>query len=406
MIAFRYVGLTAQGQDVAGEIAAAGEAQAREALRAQGILAMTLAPAVDDAAPGLGLKLLFPAAWLPVRSSDRILFFKQMELMLRSRHTVLEALESAATMARKLALARALRRAHLGVQEGLSLSSALGREKRLFQPLAVRLLEAGEQSGELDGVFNRLAALEERAVEVKRQLINALIYPAIVLLMAIAVVSFLVLSVVPRFAVFLQGRGKGVPWAAQTMMDIADWLGRYGFWLALGLAGAVVGVLLLRTLPGTRVAADALLLRIPLVGGAASASAMARIAWTFGMLMKSRLTVLEAVRACAGITGNHALGHALDRAEGRILEGKSLAAALDQPVLPHLFRHMTAIGEKSGELEVVMESVGGYYQKELDARVKVLASSIEPLLTLVIGGIVGFVYYAFFQAIFAVSSGG
>ena len=234
----------------------------------------------------------------------------------------------------------------------------------------------------------------------------ALTYPTIVTLAAIGVISFLVLKIIPRFAVFLQSRGSSIPWAAKTMMSIADWLMAWGAPLAMLIAALIAGLLLLRRLPAVRLSTDHLALRLPVVGATLLAAAMAQASWTFGLLLKSRLTVLEALGSIAQISTNAALSRAFDDAAQSVLEGKSLALALDRRPVPVLLQQMAAIGERSGEMETVMEALGSHYQKDLDARVKFLAAMIEPMLTLLIGGVVGFVYYAYFQAVLAVSTGG
>ena len=326
--------------------------------------------------------------------------------MLRAGHTILEALEAAGKLASRPRLTLQLERCAERIRSGSSFSAALAHERSTFPRIAVKLAEAGEASGELDSVFDRLAALTERRADIRRQLMTALTYPSIVMLAAIGVISFLVGSVVPRFAVFLQSRGKKVPWAAATMMDIADWLQRWGAFLILGIAGVIVGLIVLRRIPVVRLGMDRVFLHLPILGSTLMAAAMAQATWTFGLLLKSRLTVLEALRSITQIVGNAALSTALHGACEQVLEGRALAVALDRQPIPALVRHMAAVGERSGEMEDVMEALGKHYQKELDARVKFLSSMIEPVLTLLIGGIVGFVYYAFFQAVLAVSTGG
>ncbi|HOI52430.1 MAG TPA: type II secretion system F family protein, partial [Azonexus sp.] len=153
-------------------------------------------------------------------------------------------------------------------------------------------------------------------------------------------------------------------------------------------------------------AIDGILLQVPVLGSTLMAAAMAQAAWTFGLLLKSRLTVLEALRSVAQVSANARISHALEAACEQVIEGRALTVALDRPPIPPLVRHMAAVGERSGEMEAVMEALGNHYQKELDARVKMLSALIEPVLTLFIGGVVGFVYYAFFQAVLAVSTGG
>lgn len=405
---FSYVGLNAQGKELNGQLQALDLNEARAVLRGQGLRLLDLRAgragrsSASDALRSLGRWI---QAQRSVRNSDLTLFYRQMQLMLRAGHTILEALDAAGRLAGRARLSLQLERCADRIRGGSSFSAALAHEKSTFPRIAIKLAEAGEASGELDAVFERLAALTERRADIRRQLITALTYPGIVMLVSIGVIAFLVGSVVPRFAVFLQSRGKAIPWAAKTMMESADWLQRWGGTLTLGIALAIAAFILLRRIAVVRLLSDRLLLRVPVLGSTLMAAAMAQATWTFGLLLKSRLTVLEALRSITQIVGNAALARALDQACEQVLEGRALAAALDRHPIPALVRHMSAVGERSGEMENVMEALGTHYQKELDARVKFLSSMIEPVLTLLIGGIVGFVYYAFFQAVLAVSTG-
>lgn len=409
MATFSYLALNAQGKELPGQVQANDLNEARLLLRGQGLRILELHQgdlerrSLPDAAR---VFWRWFRSGLSVRNSDLMLFYRQMQLMLRAGHTILEALEAAGKLASRPRLSSQLERCAERIRAGSSFSAALAQERSTFPRIAIKLAEAGEASGELDSVFDRLAALTERRADIRRQLLTALTYPSIVMLAAVGVISFLVGSVVPRFAVFLQSRGKKIPWAAKTMMDIADWLQHWGAMLIIAILGGIVGLIVLRRLPAVRLIMDRLFLHLPILGSTLMAAAMAQATWTFGLLLKSRLTVLEALRSITQIVGNAALGGALNAACAQVLEGRALAVALDRRPIPALVRHMAAVGERSGEMEDVMEALGKHYQKELDARVKFLSSMIEPVLTLLIGGIVGFVYYAFFQAVLAVSTGG
>lgn len=408
-ISFSYLGLNAQGQERGGRVQAPDIDAARRLLRSQGLRILELQ--AGDGERHNPLDLLRDIGqvlrgMLPVRTTDMMLFYRQMQLMLRAGHTILEALEAAGRLSSRPRLSAQLQRCAERISAGSSFSAALSKESSSFPRLAVKLAEAGEATGELDLVFERLAVLTERRADVKRQLITALTYPSIVLLAAIGVISYLVDTVVPRFASFLESRGKAIPWAAQTMLDVTDWLTRWGGTLGMSVLGIGIGIVVLRRIPGPRRRIDAFLLRVPVLGSTLMAAAMALAAWTFGLLLKSRLTVLDALRSVAQISTNAEISQALDRAAEQVIEGRALAVALDRAPIPSLVRHMAAVGERSGEMEAVMEALGNHYQKELDARVKFLSAMIEPVLTLLIGGIVGFVYFAFFQAVLAVSTGG
>ena len=407
MSLFNYLALDGAGSERRGSVDAPDESAARRALLEQGLRALEINSAGDRASGNFFASLGHAfRLGLSVRASDLQMFYRQMQLMLRAGHTLLEALEAASRLAARPRLTQLLERCAERISGGSSFSAALAKESAVFPRIAVKLCEAGEASGELDAVFARLSLLTERRADVRRQMFAALTYPAIVTLAAIGVISFLVLKIIPRFAVFLQSRGSSIPWAAKTMMSIADWLMAWGAPLSMLIAALIAALLLLRRLPAVRLATDHLALRLPVVGATLMAAAMAQASWTFGLLLKSRLTVLEALGSIAQISTNAALSRAFDDAAQSVLEGKSLALALDRRPVPVLLQQMAAIGERSGEMETVMEALGSHYQKDLDARVKFLAAMIEPMLTLLIGGVVGFVYYAFFQAVLAVSTGG
>lgn len=407
MALWYYLAIDPEGREVRGSADAPDETQARRQVQAQGMRLLEIGTEVTKARGDLFRSLSYAfRLGLSVRTSDLQMYYRQMQLMLRAGHTLIEALEAASRLARRPRLARALDRCAERISAGSSFSAALARESAIFPRIAVKLTEAGEASGELDAVFERLALLAERRADVRRQVLTALTYPSFVLFAAIGVIAFLVTTVIPRFATFLQSRGKAIPWAASTMMKIADWLSAWGGPLVLAVLAGAVALLLLRRIPRVRLVSDHIFLRIPVIGGTLMAGAMAQTSWTFGLLLKSRLTVLDALNSVSQITPNRALAGAFAHASDGVLEGKALAVALERRPIPDLLQHMAAIGERSGEMETVFEALGTHYQKDLDARVKLLSAMIEPILTLLIGGVVGFVYFAFFQAVLAVSTGG
>lgn len=408
MAGFRYLCLSAQGEEVRGYLEAPDAGQARATLRSRGLSPLEIESGTETAArgsmlAGLGFAL---RCGLGVRMRDMQTFYRQMQLMLRAGHTLLEALEASGRLAERPRLALALERCAERISAGSSFSAAVAKETTIFPNIAVKLIEAGEQSGELDAVFERLSALTERRADIRRQLTTALTYPSIVALLAGGVVAYLVHVVVPRFAAFLQARGKALPWAASFLLDAADWLSTWGIPLVFTIIATLVLLAFLRRSQRFALHIDTFVLHVPLLGSTVLIAAMAQASWTFSLLLKSRLTVLEALRSVSQVTGNAALAHAFERGTEQVLEGRTIAQALQRHPLPHLLRHMAAIGERSGEMETVMEAMGSHYQKELDTRVKLLSSMIEPVLTLITGAVVGFVYYAFFQAVLTVSTGG
>lgn len=404
-MSWRYRAIDGQGREVSALIEAASEFEARQSLRQAGLRVLALDEHHGrDVHDESSWSVLQPSYWMPPKRKDLVMVFRQLALMLRAGHTLYEALETTAQIANKRSIKRLFLHVADAIQRGQGFAQSVKTAGRPFTPLMGELIATGERSGELDLVLERIAADIERAGDLKRQLVAALMYPSIVVLMAVGVILFLVLSVVPRFAVFLSSRGKDVPWAAQTLMDITSWLMVHGPYLGGGIVLGVAALLLAYRIPAPRMRIDQLLLMTPIIGGSLTFAGMAQACWTLSLLLQSGLTLLDSLAVTANTLNNRAQRAAIHHASECVLSGQSLAQGLQSAVLPKLLRHMAAVGEKTGEVDQVMLSLGEYYRRELDARIKLMTSLIEPVLIVFVGGIVGFVYFAFFQAVMAVSS--
>lgn len=410
---YSYIALDGGGKEQTGQLEAGSEREAVRLLRERAIFAVKIRE--GEAFAGgeqLGDRLaayrayLNPLQYAPAKSGDLIIFFRQLALMLRAGYTLVSALDAGYEMVPKLQLRRAIKRMGEEIRRGASFSSTMAAEKRIFQPMIAKLVESGEQSGNLDAILDRLADAMERSKALKRQLLSALTYPSFVLLASLGVTIFLVIGVIPRFATFLEARAVALPASTQMLMDISAWALDYGKIIA-GISGGLTFAILAAstTVPGKR-AIDRVVLYIPVIGKAVLFAAMAQTGWTMAMLLRSGVTALESLRITSGVVGNLAVSDCFSNAAKGLLAGRALSKSLRQKHIPLMMRHMAAVGESSGQLDTVMFGVGEYYQKELEAKVKTIATLIEPMLILMVGGMVGFVYYAFFQAVMSVSKGG
>jgi type IV pilus assembly protein PilC len=412
MAMYSYIALDGQGVEQKGELDALDERDARVLLRAQRLRLMRLTegPLPEDmTAWEQAVKLIeqaLPRAWMPAKGKDLALLFRQMSLMLRAGHTLVQTLDAAAHLTSKLRARDLISSLAKALREGLSLSAAMQARSRPFTPFMVKLTASGEMSGELDMVLERLANDLDRKMELKRQLINSLTYPLIVMLMAVGVFAFLAVSVVPKFASFIESRGRNVPIEALMLMDMSAWVAEWGGWLALSCLAAIGATLFGYTTVAGRAVIDRALLMTPILGGAIRDATMAQVAWTLGMLLKSGATAIESLRVVTHVAGNRVFVAAFQEAENRLLTGKSLAKSLNQRVIPHMMKHMVAVGEGTGQVDQVMEAVGEYFRKSLDARIKLMTSMIEPVMLIFVGAVVGFVYYAFFKTIMSAGGGG
>ncbi len=410
---YSYTGLDRQGVEQKGQIEAESEKDVVRLLRERSIFVLQITEGVvlgDEGGALAAVKkyLLFlsPRHYAPVGSTDLVNFFRQLALMLQAGYTLVTALDACYEMVPRYRLRRCIGRMSDEIRRGATFSSMLAAEKHIFNPMFANLVASGEQSGNLDSILERLADSIEKSRDLKRQLVSALVYPSFVLLASIGVTIFLVLGVIPRFGKFLRARGSELPQSTEMLLGISDFAVDYGKIIGIGLAVAIFLILAAYTFtPGKRLI-DRIILIVPVIGKAVLFAGMAQAGWCLSMLLKSGVTALESLRITSGVLGNLAIADNFRDAADDLLEGKALSRAFEKGHITVMMQHMAAVGESSGQLDTVMSTVGEYYRKELAARVSFIASMIEPMLILGVGGVVGFVYYAFFQAVLAVSSGG
>lgn len=413
MALYSYIGLDPSGDEQRGMIEADNEKEVARLLRERSIFVLKVRE--GDSLSNEGgifttvkgyLSLLLPHHHFPVGTTDLVNFFRQLALMLRAGYTLVTALDACYEMVPRHKLKRCIGRMSEEIRKGATFSSQLAREKKIFTPLVSNLVASGEQSGNLDNILERLAESMEKTKELKRSLTSAMVYPCFVMMSSIGVTIFLIVGVIPKFSKFLTARGTDLPASTQILIDISDWVVVYGKYVGAVAGLTIFSIFAAYTFVSGKRVIDRCILALPLIGKAVQYGGMAQAGWCLAMLLKSGVTALESLRITSGVIGNLAVADNFMLAADGLLEGKALSKAFNKPHITQMMRHMAAVGESSGQLDTVMNNVGEYYQKELSGKVKLIASMIEPMLILFVGGIVGFVYYAFFQAVMSVSKGG
>lgn len=410
MAKFTYKALDQQGNETTGLIEASGEGEARSALRAKALYVLKLKSGSEKQSitklVRTGLSYLSIKRYKKANTADLVLFFRQVALMLRAGNTLMQAIEAISQMTEKVRFKNSLVRMLVSIQGGSSFAQAIEKESTMFPPIVSRLIASGEASGELQIILERLAINLNRSADIKRQFITAMFYPTFVTIAAIGVTTFLAMSVVPKFARMLEGKSSQLPAATQAMMDGSAYMVDNGAMIFSTLGITLFLILASYTTVKGKNVIDKILIRMPLIGSSIQSSAMAQTGLTMSLLLRSGLTVLETLKVLAYIMPNTAMSSCFTKAGEKILSGQSLAVGLNQPLIPHMVQHMAGIGEKSGELDQVMDELGNYFQSQTEARLKAMIAMIEPAMTVIIGGLVGFVYYAFFKAMMQVSAGG
>lgn len=399
MPTFRYLTRTAAGVSQSGTMVADSPDQLSLDLRNQGNLVLEIEPIASERCLRA---TIHPATWRPGTKFDAEIGCQQLATMLKSGLSLLAALRTVADHARRKRAGGVWHDVADRIEQGSSLADAMAAHPNVFPAHTVQLARVGETSGNLDEALLGAARHLERSRELRITVFNAMAYPAIVSLMAIGVSAFLVFYVLPHIQKYLNGRS--LPPLTQSLLDGVAWMQRSLptiFVLSMSFLLAIFAIR--RWAPG-RLALDRMLLRLPVFGSVSRLANTVTFARGLSVLLQSGVTLLHSLRTTAKLLGNHAYQYRVDAAYETILRGGTLADGVTpgKEFLPLLPR-MTAVGENSGTLPDVLGEVADFYEKQLFALIRRLSVLIEPVVILVVGGIVGFVYLAFFSALFSLS---
>ncbi len=341
---------------------------------------------------------------LPMSGFDVEMGLRQLASMVKSGVTLLFALRTVAEQASRRSAQRAWLKLADRVCAGGSFAEALEEQRGRFGEITVRLAEVGERSGELEFALTRAADQLEARRNLRTTVINALVYPFVAVSMAIGVSAYLVVGVIPKIADFLRSAGTDLPEMTEMLMDVSDWVIANGWTILLGAVASVALWIVVRLVPAGREAEDVLLLRIPITGRILRLSGTALFARSMEIMLAAGVTLLDALETAAKLLSNSRLRRRVRAAREEVVKGESLAQSL-QPAhefLPMLVR-MAAVGEVTGGLPEAFGETARYHEMLLGITVKRFGMLIEPVMIIVTAGIVGFVYIAFFMALFAIA---
>lgn len=387
MADFDYVAIDTKGAERRGHVAAADADAARAALDRQRLYVVSLKP---GSAPVAGARPLFGLQLGRPRMSGKQLTLFTRQLATLNRVSPLE--ESLRTITRQTETDKVrgvVSAVHAGVVEGRRLADAMAREPKSFPPLYRAMVAAGESSGTLPTILERLAALLERQAEIRGKLITALAYPTILALVALGVVTALMMFVVPQVVEQFDTVGQELPFLTRMVIGVSDLL--VGWWWLMLLFVVVAGLGGWQALkvPSIRLSFDSWLLRVPLLGRLLRDLHAARMARTLGTMVASRLPLLEGLTLTAGTIHNRRLRVASDDIVEAIRGGGSLSAAMRRAnVFPPLLTYLAASGEAAGRLDEMLERAADYLEREFDRFTATALSLLEPAIIVVMGGIV------------------
>ncbi|WP_375474986.1 type II secretion system F family protein [uncultured Nostoc sp.] len=391
-----------QGKSRTEKIVAESLVQARTNLRDQGFVIQELKQS-QGFQPDVAFKN-FQNSLVKVSVKDKAVFSRQFAVLMNAGVAIVRSLGVLSEQCSNTKLKQALVEISTDVQSGMNLSEAMRKHPDCFDGLYVSMIQAGEVGGVLDEVLNRLAKLLEDVARLQNQIKSALSYPTVVGFIAVAIFLGMTIFLIPIFATIFVQLGITLPALTQFLMDASKFLRSPG---ALVLLAALIGLKFAFTqyskTPVGRITIDRLSLKMPLFGDLIQKSSVARFSRTFGSLTRSGVPILTCLEIVRDTSGNQVIANAIDAARIEIQQGGMISIALQKDaVFPAMAIQMISIGEETGELDGMLMKVADFYEDEVEQAVKAMTSILEPVMIVVLGGMVGTILLAMYLPMFAV----
>ena len=401
MPVFEYKGLDNAGKGCTGLVDAETAKAARQKLRKQGVFTTNIfegkgsgggafrPSSVKGAGKALSIEVDLSKYLNPIGVTDIALMTRQMAALLGAGIPLVETMGALADQVEKERFRIILREVKQKVNEGSSLGDALADYPKVFSDLYVNMVRAGEQAGALEQVLERLADYTEASVELQGKVAAALTYPAIMLLVALGVIGFMMAYVVPKITKLFEDMGADLPWITKVVIAMSKLLQGY-WWLLIGggIAATVLGIRWYRT-EGGRLKADEWILKVPGLGRMFLMVSISRFSSTLATLMLSGVPLLTAMSIVRNIVSNVVLKEVISTAHVAVREGQPMSVPLKQSGrFPPMVVHMISVGERTGELSPMLNRVAGTYEGQVNRKLATLTALLEPLMILVMGGIV------------------
>jgi len=392
MPVFEYTGRTPTGQTVSGTLEAKNKQELMQLLRRQRVIVTN----VKRKSKSLNLTI-----GTGVKAVEISRFTRQFAVMIEAGLPLVQCLDILAAQTTNKILAKVIANVRDTVSSGSTLADALAKEKKVFDQLYVSMIEAGEVGGALDVILKRLADYREKADAIKRKIKGALTYPAIMLVMLV-LISFIMLTfIIPIFAGMFEGLGAELPKPTQIVINLSNWLKGNMHLLIGGVILIIIIYKLMRKNSKTRYYLDYLFLKLPLFGMLIRKTAVARFSRTLGTLIQSGVNIIDALQVTAKTAGNDVIAKAIKNAIIAISQGETIARPLEESrVFPPMVVQMINVGEKTGNLDTMLAKIADFYEEEVDSAVETLTAMIEPLMTVVMGIVVGGLLVAMYLPMF------
>jgi type IV pilus assembly protein PilC len=397
MAVFNYQARSVSGQISQGKIEARDEADAKIKLRSRQLI-----PASQKKAPENELEKAIKSFFEPkLKSKDLQIFTRQFATLINAGIPIADSLKILSDGSLNPILKEALTQIRVSIDVGRRLSDSMAQHPRIFDRLYCNLVQAGEEAGIIDTILQRLSSYLEKNEKTKNQVKGALVMPAVILAVAVLVVGGIIVFIIPKFQGFYASSGKALPVLTQSLVDLSGFLRNHWFLLIAVIAGSITSLIYYINTPEGKQKFDTIMINSPIFGDVIQKSSVARMSRTLSTLLSSGIGLIEAIEIASRTAGNYVIEKALAACKESVMIGKPFNVPLSkQKEIPLMVSQMVAVGEQSGSIDTMLAKVADFYEDEVENAVKAMTSLIEPLMMVVLGGIIAIVMVAMYLPIF------
>ncbi|MFA6321026.1 MAG: type II secretion system F family protein [Candidatus Omnitrophota bacterium] len=397
---FKYATKDRDGKNITGTLEAADRAAAIAALRKKELIIIS----IEEGKKGFAMAELFKSK-KKIKIDDLVIFSRQLATMVDAGIPLVGALDILGEQMENKTFSAVIIEIRNDVETGSSLSEALGKHKKVFSQLFVNMVKAGESSGMLDEILDRLAVYLEKTSSLQRKIKSALVYPAVVSSMALGITLLLMLKVIPVFKGIFEGFGSQLPKPTQILINISDGMQKYFVLCVIAVVAIIVLFVRYINTEKGRLHFDTLLLHIPVFGVLFTKVAVSKFTRTLSTLIKSGVPILAALDIVGKTSGNKLVEKAIDSVRANVREGESVAEPLARSkIFPSMVTRMVSVGEQTGQLEKMLSKIADFYDEQVDAAVTSLTSMMEPFIIAFLGIVIGSIVICMFLPIFKITS--
>ena len=395
MITFKYKVMNQQGQKIEGTFKANSKNEVLAMIEDNNYYPIEIKETLEREQ-----KDIFEA-FAKVKTKDLYIFCRQLHTMINAGANISNALDVLKKQTTNKKLKKSLHEAHDDVQKGISFSEALGKHKDVFPELLINMINTGEVSGNLDIIMSRMASHFEKENKVNNQLKSAMVYPTVLGVLSVVVVTFLLTFIMPTFTGMFESSGVALPAPTRIAMETSKFIRTKWYILLVVIGGGIYGIRYYAKTPVGRLSIDKVKLKLPIIKDTTEKVIVSRFTRTLSTVLTSGVSLVQALEVVQKVVGNKVAEKSLEKIKDKLLKGVSLGEAIgDESLFPEMLHSMIKIGEESGALDDILDKTANFYDEELESSLKRLTTMIEPLMIIVMGVVIGFIVIAMMMPMF------